>query len=148
MVGEGDVTNPAFLIADEIAQGAQHRFLGERPLPFLDAVVETDMAPPSAIDPDRKRNERLYLLILEVLFEVSGQLPCMGLDHLATAAARAPFLPHRIVFEDALRVLRCNAELLPNQLQLESARRRAKPRVKILKAFLEATATESNGIEF
>ncbi len=52
-----------------------------------------------------------------------------------------------IVFEDALRVLRSNAELLPNQLQLESARRRAKPRVKILKAFLEATATESNGIE-
>src|SRR3989441_12904027 len=50
-----------------------------------------------------------------------------------------------IVFEDALRVLRCNAELLPNQLQLESARRQAKPRVKILQAFLEATATESNG---
>ena len=26
----------------------------------------------------------------------------MDLDHLAAAAARAPFLPHRIVFEDAL----------------------------------------------
>jgi len=53
-----------------------------------------------------------------------------------------------VIFEDALRVLRCNLERLPNQLQLESARRRARPRVKILKAFLEATATESSGIEF
>jgi len=53
-----------------------------------------------------------------------------------------------IVFEDALRVLRSNVERLPNQLLLESARRRAKPRVRILRAFLDATATESNGIEF
>src|SRR6266478_4957306 len=35
-----------------------------------------------------------------------------------------------VVFEDALRLLRHNLERLPNQLQLESARRRAKPRVK------------------
>ncbi len=53
-----------------------------------------------------------------------------------------------VVFEDALRLLRHNLERLPNQLQLESARRRAKPRVKTLRAFLDATATESNGIEF
>jgi len=50
-------------------------------------------------------------------------------------------------FDDALRVLRCNAEQLPNQLQLGSARRLAEPRVKILKAFLEAAGTEANGVE-
>ena len=53
-----------------------------------------------------------------------------------------------IVFQDALRSLRGDLERLPNQLRLESARRRAKPRVKILKAFLRASAAESNGIEF
>jgi len=52
-----------------------------------------------------------------------------------------------MVFQDALRSLRGNLERLPNQLQLESAKRRARPRLKILKAFLEASAAESNGIE-
>ena len=51
------------------------------------------------------------------------------------------------VFEDALRILRCNAGRLPNQLQLDSARRLAGPRAKILKAFLQAAAAEANGIE-
>jgi len=52
------------------------------------------------------------------------------------------------VFQDALRSLRGNLERLPNQLQLESAKRRARPRLKILKAFLQASTAESNGVEF
>src|SRR5439155_16058537 len=53
-------------------------------------------------DPDRKRDEGFDLLVLEILFEITVELPRMGLDHLAAAAARAPFLPHRIILEDAL----------------------------------------------
>jgi uncharacterized protein len=50
-------------------------------------------------------------------------------------------------FEDALRVLRRNMEQLPGQLQLEAARVMAKPRVRILMAFLAAAQTEAGGIE-
>jgi uncharacterized protein len=48
---------------------------------------------------------------------------------------------------DAVRVLRQNVEQLPPQLQLASARRLAGPRVEILKAFLAAVETESDGSE-
>src|ERR1051326_3929482 len=41
-----------------------------------------------------------------------------------------------VTFEDALRVLQRNAEQLPAQLRLDSARALAVPRVKILNAFL------------
>jgi len=50
-------------------------------------------------------------------------------------------------FSDALRILRRNAEQWPAQLQLASARRLAKPRVKILKSFLEAAEAEAEGNE-
>lgn len=50
-------------------------------------------------------------------------------------------------FEDAIRVLRKNVEQLPSQLQLASARRLAEPRLKILKAFLEAAEAEAGGVE-
>jgi uncharacterized protein len=50
-------------------------------------------------------------------------------------------------FADALRVLRRNAEQLPAQLQLGSARRLAEPRVRILKAFLDAAQIERDGGE-
>src|SRR6266581_5274767 len=43
-----------------------------------------------------------------------------------------------ITFEDALRVLQRNAEQLPSQLQLDSARALAQPRLQILNAFLSA----------
>ena len=49
------------------------------------------------------------------------------------------------VFEDAIGLLRKNLESLPKQLRLESARRRAKPRVKVLKLFLDGALAESNG---
>ena len=50
-------------------------------------------------------------------------------------------------FADALRVLRRNAEQWPSLLELESARRLAEPRVRILKAFLNAAKTEAGGEE-
>jgi uncharacterized protein len=50
-------------------------------------------------------------------------------------------------FSEALRYLRRNAENLPGQLQLASARGLAEPRVQILKAFLAAAEAEMMGIE-
>jgi uncharacterized protein len=50
-------------------------------------------------------------------------------------------------FADALRVLRRNAEQWPALFELESARRLAEPRLKILKAFLEAAEAEADGGE-
>ena len=48
-----------------------------------------------------------------------------------------------VTFEDALRVLQRNAEQLPFQLQLESARAFAQPRLKVLNAFLSAAKDEN-----
>jgi uncharacterized protein len=50
-------------------------------------------------------------------------------------------------FGEALRYLRRNAEQLPEQLQLASARGLAEPRLQILKAFLAAAEAEMMGIE-
>lgn len=50
-------------------------------------------------------------------------------------------------FADALRVLRRNLEQLPAQLRLASARRLAEPRVRFLKAFLEAAEADAAGSE-
>ena len=50
-------------------------------------------------------------------------------------------------YADAVRVLRRNVEQLPAQLELASARRLARPRVEILKAFLEAAEAEADGNE-
>ena len=51
-------------------------------------------------------------------------------------------------FSDAVQVLRSNAEKLPAQLQLPAARRLARPRVKILQAFLAAAESEAAGNEW
>jgi uncharacterized protein len=51
-------------------------------------------------------------------------------------------------FCDALRVLNRNAQTLPGQLQLPSARRLARARLRLLNAFLTAAETEADGIEF
>jgi uncharacterized protein len=48
---------------------------------------------------------------------------------------------------DAVRALRENVEQLPSQLQLASARRLARPRVHILRAFLAAVEAEADGNE-
>jgi uncharacterized protein len=50
-------------------------------------------------------------------------------------------------YADAVRVLRRNVEELPAQLELASARRLARPRVKALKAFLAAAEAEADGNE-
>ena len=48
-------------------------------------------------------------------------------------------------FADALRVLRKNAETLPGQLKLPASRQLAKPRLRVLSAFLKATQVEHCG---
>ena len=48
-------------------------------------------------------------------------------------------------FADALRVLRKNAEALPGQLKLPASRQLAKPRLRVLSAFLKATQVERCG---
>lgn len=53
-----------------------------------------------------------------------------------------------VLFSDALRVLRKNAEELPGKLRLEAARRLAELRVQALKAFLAAAEEEADGIEW
>jgi uncharacterized protein len=50
-----------------------------------------------------------------------------------------------VTFSDALRVLGENAKELSGQLQLSAARRLAKPRLKILRAFLQAAVAEAEG---
>lgn len=47
-----------------------------------------------------------------------------------------------VQFEDALRLLRRNADQLPGRLQLESARRLAKERIPALKTFLSVAERE------
>ena len=51
-------------------------------------------------------------------------------------------------FVDALRVLRHNAERLPAQLRLASARRLAESRLKVLREFLESAEAEAEGVEW
>lgn len=48
-----------------------------------------------------------------------------------------------VTFEDALRNLQRNVEQLPDQLQLDSARALALPRLQVLKAFLSAAENEN-----
>jgi uncharacterized protein len=53
-----------------------------------------------------------------------------------------------ILFSDALRVLRQNAEKLPGMLRLASARRLAEPRIQTLRLFLEAAESEASGVNW
>ena len=52
-----------------------------------------------------------------------------------------------IRFDDALRILQGNLDQLPDQLCLASARRRAEPRLVVLRAFLNAARAEADGAE-
>jgi uncharacterized protein len=51
-------------------------------------------------------------------------------------------------FDDALRVLRRNADQLAAQLRLPAARKAAGPRLKVLNEFLDAAQVEADGIPF
>jgi uncharacterized protein len=53
-----------------------------------------------------------------------------------------------IRFSDALSALQRNLATLPSQLQLDSARRLAEPKVQSLRAFLEAAEAEADGVEW
>ena len=48
-----------------------------------------------------------------------------------------------VTFDDALRILQRNAEQLPGQLQLDSARALAQPRLQVLNSFLSAAKNEN-----
>jgi uncharacterized protein len=50
-------------------------------------------------------------------------------------------------FEDALRLLRRNADQLPGRLELDSARQLAKDRVRTLQDFLRAAEAEGVGFQ-
>lgn len=52
-----------------------------------------------------------------------------------------------IRFADSVRVLRRNTEQFPALLQLDSARKLAEPRLKILRDFLDAAEKEADGVE-
>ena len=54
-------------IADQIAERAKHRLLGDTPVALGKAVVEADMAPPHAVHPDREGDVGFDLLIFEIL---------------------------------------------------------------------------------
>jgi uncharacterized protein len=51
-------------------------------------------------------------------------------------------------FADALKVLRSNLENLPGQLRLARSRKLARPRVDLLRAFVEAAEAEAGGVEW
>jgi uncharacterized protein len=53
-----------------------------------------------------------------------------------------------ISFADALRVLRKNAEELPQKLRLDSAKREVRARLALLQGFLKASEQEASGIEW
>jgi uncharacterized protein len=76
--------------------------------------------------------------------DILEQLGAIGILRLVSKVGRDTRF---VRFADALRVLQRNAEQLPAQLQLASARRCAAPRVKILKAFLRAAEAEARGEE-
>ena len=76
--------------------------------------------------------------------DILEQLGAVGILRIVSKVGRDTRFP---CFADALRVLRKNAEELPNQLQLDSARRLAGPRLKMLNDFLEAAEAEADGSE-
>jgi len=53
-----------------------------------------------------------------------------------------------ILFSDALRVLEKNLAELPDKLQLDISRQLAKPKLRILREFLEAARAEADGVEW
>jgi uncharacterized protein len=73
--------------------------------------------------------------------DILEQLGTIGILRTVSKIGRDTRFVH---FEDALRVLGRNVEQLPGQLQLDSAREMAQPRVRLMKAFLAAAETEAN----
>jgi uncharacterized protein len=76
--------------------------------------------------------------------DILEQLGAVGILRIVSKVGRDTRF---VRFSDALRVLRRNADELPEQLQLPCARRLAEPRLQVLRAFLEAAAAEKAGPE-
>jgi uncharacterized protein len=77
--------------------------------------------------------------------DILEQLGAIGILRIVSKIGRDTRF---VRFADALRVLGRNADDLPAKLQLESARRLAGPRLKVLRQFLEAASAEADGVEF
>jgi len=77
--------------------------------------------------------------------DILEQLGAVGILRIVSKVGRDTRF---VRFSDALRVLRRNADELPGQLQLASARRLAEPRLRVLHAFLEASSSEKAGPDF
>jgi len=73
------------------------------------------------------------------------QLGAVGILRAVSKVSRDTRFPR---FDDALSVLRKNAVTLPALFRLDSTRRRAEARLRILKAFLDSAAEEATGIEW
>jgi len=74
--------------------------------------------------------------------DILEQLGAVGILRIVSKVGRDTRF---VVFEDALRVLKRNADELPSKLQLESARRLAEPRLRALCDFLAAAEAEMDG---
>jgi uncharacterized protein len=77
--------------------------------------------------------------------DILEQLGAIGILRTVSKVGRDTRFVH---FGDALRVLRRNLEELPAQLALDSARRLAGARLKILRDFLDSARTEGAETEF
>ncbi len=77
--------------------------------------------------------------------DILEQLGAVGILRTVSKVGRDTRFHH---FGDALEVLKRNLQELPAQLALDSARRRAEPRIRILRQFLEAANREPGGVEW
>ena len=75
--------------------------------------------------------------------DILEQLGAVGILRIVSKVGRDTRF---VVFSDALRVLRKNAEELPGKLKTDAARKLARARMEILAAFLAAAEAESGGI--
>ncbi len=77
--------------------------------------------------------------------DILEQLGAVGILRTVSKVGRDTRFHH---FGDALDVLKRNLQELPAKLALDSARRRAEPRIRILRQFLKAANREPSGVEW
>lgn len=106
------------------------------PLEKIPDVIEAIRAHLPASTPDSFEGTLLHDA------DILEQLGAVGILRTVSKVGRDTRF---VTFNDALRVLRCNLETFPQQLQLDSARRLAAPRIEVLKSFLEAAEHEADG---
>jgi len=123
--------NVAYAVARAPALLKQFRFPQEK-LPAVIEVIRTHLpsANPTSFEGTLLRDA-----------DILEQLGAVGIMRSFVKVGRDTRF---IVFGDVLRVLRRNADELPAKLKLESARTLAQARIKLLRDFLEAAATETS----